>query len=113
MPIDTNYPLEKLIEKHRDEEIIVSKDVSNIINTGSLLLRNSEWTRRLLLQWLMMRHNPNVINDQTGFDYLYSRYMRGSDKQKLAILEPNEFNSVLPAMSQQLESDKVSKSEFP
>lgn len=95
------------MEKQGFLEFFTSRDVSNLINTGSLLIRNSDWSRRLLTKWIMLRFKEEAINDQSGFDILYREYLDDEDKQKIAILDIREFNSAAPAMTQQGINDKV------
>lgn len=107
IPLDISFRLETFIQQYPSAELIASKDVSNMINTGAFLLRRSTWSEHLLIKWLAMRLKPEAINDQSGFDLLFHRYLDPVDRQKITILPSHEFNSVAPAMSQQLPSHKV------
>lgn len=107
IPLDISFRLENFILQYPSAELIASKDVSNLINTGAFIVRRSAWSEQFLIKWLAMRLKPEAINDQSGFDLLFNRYLDNVDRQKIAVLLSHELNSAAPAMSQQLPSHKV------
>lgn len=81
-----------------------------MINTGCIVVKNSLWSRRFVQLWLDQQLQPNVINDQTGFDSLYQhrQHLLSSIENKLHILPSHVLNSVAPAMSRQEAHHQVS-----
>lgn len=69
------------------------------------------WTRRFIQLWLDQRLQDGVINDQTGFDYLYQHRqpLLPSIENKVHILPSHVLNSVAPAMGRQEPHHQVSQ----
>lgn len=109
IPLNLTFKFEELILQYPKADLIVSKDVSTNINTGSIVIRNSLWVRKLLLDWIKMKDAPDVINDQTGFDALLKNSLkyRNSLQSKIIILEENVLNSKAPVMNTLAETDNV------
>lgn len=83
----------------------MSSDVSTLVNTGTMIVRNTRWAREFLTAWLSQLNKlekNEVLNDQQGFERTFADYdrkyqptaRRSSWRQKIAILPPQELNSV-------------------
>jgi hypothetical protein len=89
-----------------------------MINSGCLLIKNSQWSRSFLQQWWEIQ-DRKLLSDQEQFDLLYqtllSREQESSDQQKqiklleekIKILPPYALNSDPPAMTKQQEHHPV------
>ncbi len=83
---------------------------TTMINSGSVLVKNSQWTRTFLRQWWEIQ-NRRLLSDQEQFDLLYQTLLSSSDKgttkqrqyleTKIKILPPYALNSDPPAMTKQ------------
>ncbi len=112
IPLDLSWSIEDVIFANPDGYIFLSKDVSTMVNTGSMILRNSYWTKRILLRWLEMKDAPDVFNEQLGFDRLFrviSNDPREINiiKERIVVLPIHILNSEAPAMWKQQSSHKV------
>lgn len=112
IPLDLSWSIEDVILANPEGYIFLSKDVSTMVNTGSMILRNSYWTKRILLRWLEMKDAPDVFNEQLGFDRLFrviSNDPREINiiKERIVVLPIHILNSEAPAMWKQQSSHKV------
>lgn len=114
--LDLKLRIEQIASQHAQAHILLSQDVSNLINTGCIVVRNSLWSKKFLQEWLELKSNKHILNEQIGFDHLYQVY-KTRDKQqgtnhlqKIAILSPEILNSIFPAMREQLPTHKVFRS---
>jgi hypothetical protein len=108
IPLDMNLRIESFASAYPLAHIIMSKDVSTLVNTGFIIVRGgSKWAITFLQEWLAQKDLPGVANEQLGFDNVY--YQRGFKETsvKIAILEAHELNSIASPMGQQLPHHKV------
>jgi hypothetical protein len=78
----------------------LSRDVSTAANTGAMILTNSRWTRKFLQQWIAIRKQPGILNEQLGLDFwLSSSNHTDVDKARVCVLDEHLLNSILPAMT--------------
>lgn len=112
IPLDLSWSIEDVILANPEGYIFLSKDVSTMVNTGSMILRNSYWTKRILLRWLEMKDAPDVFNEQLGFDRLF-RVISNDPREiniieeRIVVLPIHILNSEAPAMWKQQSSHKV------
>lgn len=107
--LDFSLSVEELLTAHPTANIIASADIrQGLINTGLLVLRNSEWTKNFLLQWLSIADTKTVC-DQIAFDQVYRQRVALGESlsDDIAILPMNFLNSFPPAMLHQQDSDPV------
>jgi hypothetical protein len=78
-----------------------------VVNSGFFFVRNSEWSRGYLREWLREADDTAaVMMDQIAFDKLYRSKLPGV-KSHIAILRPDALNSRLPSWRHQLEHNQV------
>jgi len=84
-------------------DIFASSDVSTTINTGVLLVKNTNWAMTFLELWRSLccvelaAPIDVAANDQLGFDVVYNT-LHDRYRKKISILEAHEINTILPAM---------------
>lgn len=84
-----------------------------MINSGSLLIKNSKWSRTFLQQWWEIQ-DRRLLSDQEQFDLLYQHLLSNGEssgvmeqqrrsylEEKIKILPPYALNSDPPAMTKQ------------
>lgn len=96
---DFDFRIESLVEMHPTAHIIASAGTHSIINSGSLIVRNSKWARQFLHKWWTT--NRARETEQTRFDaiFLQEKAMAttiNTIDSRIAILPPSEMNSVAP-----------------
>lgn len=73
-------PLSAIHYVFSDVEVMLSSDVSTMVNTGCFLVKRTPWTRQFLRRWLSCGGFDNELysprgdiaqNDQLGFDCAY------------------------------------------
>lgn len=89
-----------------ETHVWISQDVSTLVNTGSILLRNTRWSRQLLRTWISMKNQDGVGNEQLGFEALYPT-LSTSDRDKICILPSHVLNSISPPMKTLASSHQV------
>lgn len=123
VPLNMSFRFEKLAASYPQAHILASKDSSSMINTGVMIVKNSEWALEFLRDWRDMKDgvhdgeisHPPASTDQAGFAATFSVYegkekagkIPSSWRSKIAILEVHELNSILPAFSRQEPSHNV------
>lgn len=123
VPLNMSLRFEQLAAAHPKAHILASKDSSSMINTGVMIIRNSDWALQFLRDWRDMKDglhrgdssHPPAHTDQAGFAAAFSVYeskertgeIAPSWRDKIAILEAHELNSVLPAFSRQEPSHNI------
>ena len=109
IPLDMSIRLEKIAAVHPSAHIFMSKDVSSVANTGCIIVKNSPWARRFILEWINVRNYNGVINEQLGFQYLFRRNIHNITgfQSRIAILPEAELNSIFPSMTMQGPSHKI------
>jgi hypothetical protein len=116
IPLDFDFQFTDLIFEFPSYHILVSSDVSTLINTGCMIFRNSHWTKAFLQKWIDQKDSSSVYNEQLGFDFLYKQVMEVekrdpsaslSLKGRIKILPIQNLNSEAPPMWKQQLSHKV------
>lgn len=87
---------------------------STLINSGCILVRNSEWARTFLSEWWSFA-DRRLFSDQEQFDLLYESRRKAAAKMgderlftdNIVILPPDKLNSDPPAMVQQKDHNQV------
>ena len=97
---------------HHGGEIFMSAESagsSTMINSGSILIKNSDFTAKFLKDWWGNENDRKFYSDQEQFDIVYHRMVAAADPkvQKIVILPPDAMNSDPPAMTNQKDSNKV------
>lgn len=106
--IDMNFDVRKLISTSAHADIWVSAESagsSTLINSGSILVKNSEFSRAFLIDWWGSSDDRLYYSDQEQFDILYNKL--GDRKRNIVILAPDALNSDPPAMTKQKRNDQV------
>ena len=103
--LNLGFRFEVLAATYPRAHIIVSRDSNSMVNTGVILVKNSEWSLQFLKKWRSMKDNTSPApTDQAGFAAAYAVY-EGEAAQgwphRVAILEAHELNSVFPAFTRQ------------
>ena len=111
--------LQDVIAAHPRAELIVSAEhagSTTLINSGSILVRNSAWSRRFLNNW-WTHADRRSYSDQEQFDLLYNAMKSGRglqadmqeefEEHRIAILPPDAINTDPPAMTMQQPHHKV------
>lgn len=110
--MDVNMQIEAIMADHPHADIVVSSEhagSSTLINSGIVIVRNSEWSRAFLRQWWIFK-NRGLYSDQEQFDLLYKQQTLtlGEEFTKhIAILPPDALNSDPPAMTRQKKYNQV------
>jgi hypothetical protein len=87
--------------------LLVSADVSAVMNSGFIIFKNSQWTLKFMKQWWEARAlSRGSVTDQMGFEYIYDK-LPAEEKNRIAILSPDALNSDAPPMSRQLPHNQV------
>jgi hypothetical protein len=86
--------------------LLVSADVSSLMNSGFIIFRNSPWTINFLQSWLAISVQFPGFNDQMGFEYVYNN-LSEKDRSKIEILPPDALNSNAPPMGLQLPHNQI------
>ena len=102
--LDMNMHIEKVAASRPNAHILMSAEhagSSTLVNSGTIIVKNSEWSRRFLHMWWTYR-NRKLYSDQEQFDLLYQSFDGDTEfREKIAILPPDAINSDPPAMTQQ------------
>ena len=89
----------RLANRHPGKDIVGCREAllatNNVINSGTLLLRNTPWTRAFLQAWMTQPDARIGAPDQHTFDMLWETNHMGV-REKTALLPANEFNSEPP-----------------
>lgn len=115
--LNMSLRLDSFISRYPMAKLIVSAEYAGsttLINSGSILIRNCEWTRKFLSLWWSCA-DRRLYSDQEQFDLLYHRLLKENApsatsaspspfkfrKRDVAILAAWELNSDPPAMTRQ------------
>eukprot|EP00981_Chlorochromonas_danica_P003343 scaffold644_cov168-Ochromonas_danica.AAC.35 len=94
--LDFGLDVAELGRSYPDADLIVSADIRlGLINSGVLILRNTEWSRALLDAWWQVANRTKVC-DQDAFDLLYRQWTT-EEKKKVKLLATDALNSHPPA----------------
>ena len=101
----TSLRIQDVVAEHPEAELIVSAEhagSTTLINSGSIIVRNSAWSRRFLKDWWAFADRRSY-SDQEQFDLLYSasRLREPGFERRIAILPPAAINTDPPAMTMQ------------
>lgn len=103
--------IELIVSQFPDADIIASSDIRmGYINSGFMILRNSQWTRSFLSDWWNIADRKQVC-DQDAFDMAYKKHLgRQSSSATLSnvkILRMDALNSHPPAILYQKDFNQV------
>ena len=87
---------------YSNHDLIMSADALDVGNTGFLIIRNTDWTRRFFATWWLQRGSKFTFCDQHVLNKLYHEKIEW--RQRIKILPSHELNSIWPAM-ENLRSD--------
>ena len=107
--IDWTFSIEELIIENPEKDIILSAEhhaETGVANTGSMIIRNSEWTLNFLQKW-WDTFDHSINHDQIFFDRLYKSLSSTERASHIAILPTSRLNSIPPAMLYQQSDHKV------
>lgn len=120
--LNMDFSFEDLLLQYHQSDLIASSDIRmGFINTGIMIIRNTLWMQRFLLNWWNIADRKNVC-DQDAFDILYSLYSSNKSctlsidchkddakliYSKITILPMNGINSHPPVMTHQNINDPV------
>ena len=108
--MDMGLRLEKVAAEYPHAHILLSAEhagSSTLMNSGAVVVRNSEWSRKFLKAWWEYG-DRNLFSDQEQFDLLYKAHVLDWDLEKyVAVLPPDALNSDPPAMTQQKPHNQV------
>ena len=98
--LDLSMRIEKIISNKKTfGEIWICASVeqstnSNLMNSGFMILKNSEFVKTWLLPKWWNHNSRTDFNDQEVFDQIYIKYKESMNfKEKIIILEPDALNS--------------------
>ena len=109
--LDLNLRLEQIAALNPTAHIIVSAEhagSTTMINSGSVLVRNTAWSRDFLNKWWNYA-DRRLYSDQEQFDMLYNS-LKGGDgalDRYIKILPPDAINTDPPAMTNLKKSNQV------
>lgn len=96
--LDLGLRLEQVAAEHPNAHILISAEhagSSTLINSGAVLVRNTEWSRKFLSEWWSFA-DRKLYSDQEQFDMLYKAHKETFDlDNKIHILPPDALNTVL------------------
>jgi hypothetical protein len=97
--LDLSMRIEKITSEYPHGEIWVSASVesttnSDLMNSGFLILKNTDFVKKWLLKEWWSSGDRNTFNDQEIFDKIYMKYKKSKSlDKKVIILEPDALNS--------------------
>lgn len=99
--LNLNFKIEEILRWNPEAHIIASAEHSqsdSVMNSGSIIFKNTEWTRKFLTAWWGRPHDRRNSADQ---DRLTEQYLveikKKKNKTKFLILSADEINSNPPA----------------
>ncbi len=103
LAFDSHSRIEKFLTKYPKGHIFLAADVSNVANTGLIIVRNTLWACKFLEEWLSYRNRFDT--EQEGLAALLAAPAHSAIRQHLAqrlvIVSTSELNSIAPAFSKQ------------
>jgi len=108
--LDMNMRIEQIAASYPKAHILVSAEnhgSTTLINSGSIIIKNSKWSRQFLSLWWSWSSRRHY-SDQEQFDMLYQA-RRKVDRldDYIAILPPDAINSDPPAFARQKDHNQV------
>lgn len=108
--LDMSMRIEQIAAAFPFANMIVSAEhtgSTTLINSGSILVKNSKWTRNLLNDWWNFA-DRKYYSDQEQFDMLYTKYKDINNYDRnIVILRPDGINSDPPAMTMQRSYNQI------
>lgn len=102
--LDMSMRIEQIAAAFPHAHMIVSAEhtgSTTLINSGSILVKNSKWARKFLHDWWNFA-DRKYYSDQEQFDMLYNKYKnKNKYDRNIVILRPDGINSDPPAMTLQ------------
>ena len=111
--LDMGLRIEMVAAAHPTAHVIISAEhagSSTLVNSGTVLVRNSDWARQFLSDWWTFA-DRKLHSDQEQFDMLYHAQKAERNFPKyISILPPDALNTDPPAMTKQLPFNQVRQS---
>lgn len=107
IPLNLSLRFETIAAQYPNAHLWISRDVSTLVNTGCMILRNTQWLRSFLYHWVAQRTLEGVINEQLGFERVIALYAKQEIERKIKIFPISILNSEAPAMGKQLPHHQV------
>lgn len=108
--LDLSNRLEAIASDYPQAQILLSAEhagSSSLVNSGAVMIRNTEWARSFLKQWWDYG-DRRLYSDQEQFDMLYkAKLVPSKQTHRIAVLPPDAINSDPPAMTQQRPNNQV------
>ena len=105
--LDMDFSVGDVVSKYPNSHFIASADIrQGLINTGVLILKNSDFSRRLFQLW-WSSVDRRVVCDQDAFDHILTKVLSEDDRKYIKILPMNSINSRPPAMKYQTPEDPI------
>lgn len=106
--IDLDLSIKDLVAEYPEYDIIISAErhaETGVANTGSFIMRNSDWSRQFLQDW-WNNFDRTLNHDQIFFDKLYKMRMPGI-ADHIKILPADKINSTPPPTIHQQPKNQV------
>ena len=101
IPLQMSLRFEAVAAAHPHADLLISKDISSLVNSGVIIVRNRLSARRLLKLWLNARTSREggaaTPTDQIGFEVMYNS-LTANDRRRIVILSEGAINSEAPPM---------------
>lgn len=94
--LDFSLDIDTYLLKHSTYDLIMSADALDVGNTGFLIIRNTNWSRKFFAAWWLQRGSKFTFCDQHVLNKIY--HEKEEWQQKIKILPSHELNSIWPAM---------------
>ncbi len=112
--LDFSFAVERILKDYPTADFIASADIKlGLINTGMLIIRNSEWSRNFLHRWWTISDRSKVC-DQEAFDKLYAQLLYESQRDKgegivskVKVLSTDAINSHPPSWKYQTSNNQI------
>lgn len=114
--VDMNFAFESIVSAYPDKDIIISEDpypdeIFSVANTGCVIVRNSEWSRRFLRAWWSTPQERLGAWDQHIFTKLYTDVEAnmglGDVQSHIQLLPADAINTRRPAIEFHLPHNPV------
>lgn len=89
--IDFSLDIGSVTSSHPDGHLFMSRDASDIANSGFFIVKNSQWSRDFFSNWWKGRLTS--VTDQSAFNVLYHTL---NSPKEIVLLPPDEINSEYP-----------------
>jgi hypothetical protein len=108
IPLSLDLNFEEMMHNiFPQSDILISEDVSTMVNTGCMVFRNTEWSKNFIAEWINCKYTPGSLNEQLGFHCVYERFSESEMNFHVTILPAHILNSIAPPMNSLLPEHKV------